>query len=234
MDDGDLGSSLSTGEVVPLLFILILAILSSLLFGEIMLASLHKLHLSSSVALTLVIAMFAGGLVNIPVRRVRRSKDITRHPLAIYGLAEVWPELRRAVPETIIAVNFGGCLIPVGLAFYEIAYLATLGVSTLIAVAVGCGVNIIVCYSIARPVQGVGIAMPSFVSPIAAVTLALVLAPEAAPPVAFVIGVVGPLVGADLLHLRDIEATDIGVVSIGGAGTFDGIILSGILAAYLA
>ena len=76
--------------------------------------------------------------------------------------------------------------------------------------------------------------MPAFVSPIAAVTLALVLAPEAAPPVAFVIGVVGPLVGADLLHLRDVEATEIGVVSIGGAGTFDGIILSGILAAYLA
>ena len=138
------------------------------------------------------------------------------------------------MPETIIAVNFGGCLIPVGLALYEIAYLATLGLSTLIAVVVGCVVNIIVCYSIARPVQGVGIAMPSFVSPIAAVALALVLAPEAAPPVAFVIGVVGPLVGADLLHLRDVEATEIGVVSIGGAGTFDGIILSGILAAYLA
>ena len=219
---------------MSLLFILILAILSPLLFGEIMLVSLHKLHLSSLVAFTLVIAMFAGGLVNIPVRRIRRSKDITTHPLAIYGLAEIWPELRRAVPETIIAVNFGGCLIPVGLALYEMAYLATLGLSTLIAVVVGCVVNIIVCYSIARPVQGVGIAMPSFVSPIAAVTLALILAPEAAPPVAFIIGVVGPLVGADLLHLRDIGATEIGVVSIGGAGTFDGIILSGILAAYLA
>ena len=58
-------------RLVPLLFILILAILSPLLFGEIMLASLHKLHLSSSVALTLVIAMFAGGLVNIPVKRIR-------------------------------------------------------------------------------------------------------------------------------------------------------------------
>jgi uncharacterized membrane protein len=147
---------------VSLLFILILAILSPLLFGEIMLASLHKLHLSSSVALTLVIAMFAGGLVNIPIRRIRRSRDITTHLLAIYGLAEVWPELRRAVPETIIAINFGGCLIPVGIALYEIAYLATLSLSTLIAVVVGCVVNIIVCYSVARPVQGVGIAMPSF------------------------------------------------------------------------
>ena len=42
-----------------------------------------------------------------------------------------------------------------------------------------------------------------------------------------------PLVGADLLHLRDIEVSEIGFVSIGGAGTFDGIVLSGIVAAYL-
>ncbi len=44
----------------------------------------------------------------------------------------------------------------------------------------------------------------------------------------------GPLVRADLLHLRDIEVGEIGVVSVGGAGTFDGIVLSGIVAAYLA
>jgi len=48
-----------------------------------------------------------------------------------------------------------------------------------------------------------------------------------------VAGVVGPLVGADL-HLRDFSQKAIGVISIGGAGTFDGIVLSGIVAAYLA
>jgi len=76
--------------------------------------------------------------------------------------------------------------------------------------------------------------MPGFVSPIAAATLALVLSPDSAAPVAFIVGVTGPLVGADLLHLKQIEATETGIVSIGGAGTFDGIVLSGILAAYLA
>jgi uncharacterized membrane protein len=98
---------------------------------------------------------------------------------------------------------------------------------------VGCIVNVIVCYLIARPVAGVGIVMPGIVSPVAAV-LALLLASDIAPPVAFIIGVVGPLVGADLLHLRDLEVNAIGVVSVGGAGTFDGIVLSGIVAAYLA
>ena len=40
-------------------------------------------------------------------------------------------------------------------------------------------------------------------------------------------------VGADLLHLKEIEQSTVGMASIGGAGTFDGIVLSGIVAAYL-
>jgi len=83
-------------------------------------------------------------------------------------------------------------------------------------------------------VTGIGIVMPGVVSPIIAAGTALLLAPDAPAPVAFAIGVIGPLVGADLMHLKDIEANEIGVVSIGGAGTFDGIVLSGIVAAYLA
>jgi uncharacterized membrane protein len=76
--------------------------------------------------------------------------------------------------------------------------------------------------------------MPALVPPIVAVMSALVLAPVQAPPVAFIAGVLGPLLGADLLHLREIPRISTGMASIGGAGTFDGIVLSGILAAYLA
>ena len=53
-------------------------------------------------------------------------------------------------------------------------------------------------------------------------------------PVAFVAGVLGPLIGADLLHLKDIMKVSAGVLSIGGAGTFDGIVLSGLFAALFA
>lgn len=60
------------------------------------------------------------------------------------------------------------------------------------------------------------------------------LVPEQTPQVAFVAGVRGPLIGADLLHLRDIAALETGIASIGGAGTFDGIALSGIVTTYLA
>jgi uncharacterized membrane protein len=52
--------------------------------------------------------------------------------------------------------------------------------------------------------------------------------------IAYVAGNLGPLVGADLLHLKEILRVPAGMLSFGGAGTFDGIVLSGILAALLA
>jgi uncharacterized membrane protein len=80
----------------------------------------------------------------------------------------------------------------------------------------------------------VGIVVPGLVPALAAATSALILAPEQAPPVAFIAGVLGPLIGADILHLKDISKLGSGMISIGGAGTFDGIVLSAVVAAYLA
>jgi uncharacterized membrane protein len=98
----------------------------------------------------------------------------------------------------------------------------------------GTAIATVVCYLIARPTRGVGIVVPGLVPALVAAASALMLAPQQAPPVAFVAGVLGPLIGADLLHLKDLPRLGSGMVSIGGAGTFDGIILSGVVAVYLA
>lgn len=218
---------------LSLVLFLIMVVLSPLVFGDMMLTSLAKLHLDSHVALALVVAMFLGGLINIPITKVQRTTQVRNNPLAIYGLADFWPEMARTSPETIIAVNVGGCLVPSGVALYEIAYLFANSPGALALCGAGCVANVIVCYLLARPVKGIGIAMPGLIPPFVAALLAMFLVPDAAPPVAFIIGVIGPLVGADLLHLKDIELVEAGVASIGGAGTFDGIVLSGIIAAYL-
>ena len=99
-----------------LLLFLILAVLSPLLFGRLMLASLEKLHLNPPIALALVIAMFVSGLVNIPITTIHRSKSVSSNPLAVYGLGDLWPRLERNTTTTTIAVNFGGCVIPVPVA----------------------------------------------------------------------------------------------------------------------
>jgi uncharacterized membrane protein len=133
-----------------------------------------------------------------------------------------------------VAVNLGGCLVPTGLAIYELDQLLHTAPGALAAVALAAGLNTVACYLMARPVPGLGIALPGLVPALMAAGPALLLAGEQTAPVAFIAGVVGPLVGADLLHLRDVERMATGVLSIGGAGTFDGIVLSGIVAAYLA
>jgi uncharacterized membrane protein len=196
--------------------------------------AVFKLDLSPSIALTVTIAMFVGGLIDIPVTRIPRQKSVSSHPLAVYGLAHFWPQAERKTLETIIAVNLGGCIVPVGLALYEIGHLATFNPRAVMLCVAGCLVNIPVCYFIARPVKGVGIALPGWVSPVIAVPFAILFAPDAASPVAFVIGVLGPLIGADLLHVKDFEAAETGMASIGGAGTLDSIAYSGIIAGFLA
>ena len=219
---------------LSLLALLLMLLLLPLLFGELMVASLAKLHLSQGAAALLMIGILFGGLVNIPVQRIVSEQDMPDHPLSVYGLAGLWPQLKRTRRETIVAVNLGGCVIPTALAVYELAYLGTTGLAALAATAVACLATIYLCYAVARPMPGVGIVMPGLLSPVAAALLAMILAPQQAAPVAFVAGVIGPLVGADLFHLKDIHRTATGLVSIGGAGTFDGIVLSGIIAAYLA
>ncbi len=219
---------------LSLIAFLILLVLLPLLFAQLMAASLVKLNLEPGTALLLMIAIIVGSGVNIPVKRIQRAQAVTGHPLAIFGLGGVLPEMRRVRQETIIAVNVGGCLIPAGLAAYELLSLAGLGPGTLVAALAACIVNVVICYLVARPVPGIGILIPGFVPALVAATLGLLLASDQAAPVAFVAGTLGPLIGADLLHLREIEASAVGVASIGGAGTFDGIVLSGIIAAYLA
>lgn len=214
-----------------LLLALFLAVLFPLLFAELLAASMVKLHLSPGTAVLIVIGMFIGGMINIPVHRISRAEHVYEYPFAAFGFGYGRPSMRRYRRGTIIAVNVGGCVIPVAVAIYELSHLdPALWATTLVVAAV----NVAVCYALARPVPGVGITIPGLVPALVAAILALLFAHADASPVAFVAGVAGPLIGADLLHLKDVARTATGMASIGGAGTFDGIVLSGVIAAYLA
>jgi len=219
---------------LSLLAFLLLVLLLPLLFGGLMAASLEKLHLAPGTALLLTLAIFLGSVINIPLKRIVHSQPVPRHPLAVFGLERILPGLGGESRETIVAVNLGGCVIPATLALYELLHIAALGIGAVAGVATAAVVNIVICRRIARPVPGVGILLPALVPALCAALLAIFLVPHDAAPVSFVAGVAGPLIGADLLHLRDIEKSATGIASIGGAGTFDGIVLSGIVAAYLA
>jgi uncharacterized membrane protein len=130
---------------------------------------------------------------------------------------------------TVIAINVGGALIPVLVSIY-------LAMSTRMFGRMLAGIAIVagVVHSMAQIVPGVGIAVPILIPPLLAAGVGLLLAFRRAPPVAYVSGAMGTLVGADLLNLPRIHQLGAPVLSIGGAGTFDGIFLTGIIAGLLA
>lgn len=132
-------------------------------------------------------------------------------------------------PPTILAVNLGGAIIPSGLSIYLLVSGAA-PPTALIGVAVVAGI----VHRIARPLPEVGIAVPIFVPPLIAAAAGLLLAPAAAPAVAYVAGTLGTLIGADLTNLGALRRLGGRVASIGGAGTFDGVFVTGILAVLLA
>jgi len=220
--------------VLPLLLFLILLAMLPFAFGQVFTAALIKLKLEPTTALLVVVGIFMGSAINIPVKRISRTESVSADPLAVFGLSRWRPMLQRERRETVIAINVGGCLIPVALAVYETAHLVMAGWRPVSGLLLAIVINTLACYWVAKPVEGIGIAMPGLFPALLAAVSALLLVADQAPPVAFVAGVLGPLIGADLLHLRDIEKITTGIASIGGAGTFDGIVLSGIVAAYLA
>jgi len=76
--------------------------------------------------------------------------------------------------------------------------------------------------------------MPIFLAPLTSAILALIIDPAHAAQLAYISGVLGVLIGADILQLKAIEDLGAPIASIGGAGTFDGIFMTGIIAVLLA
>jgi uncharacterized membrane protein len=187
-----------------------------------------KLGLSSSAALLLLLASLVGSYFNIPITELPEREVRSGQMIEFFGTRYVVP-LVADWPRTVIAVNIGGALIPSLLSLYLVLknwIWSSAAVATLVVT--------VACYLLAQPVPGIGIAIPSLVPPIIAATVALLVARTNVAAVAYVSGSLGTLIGADLLNLGRIQGLGAPVVSIGGAGTFDGVFLTGIIAVLLA
>jgi len=132
-------------------------------------------------------------------------------------------------PGTVLAVNVGGAVIPTLMSAYLVIRYQLWLKAALATAAIA-----FVIHSMATPVPGIGIAVPVFAPVVTTAILAFILSREYAAPLAYIGGSMGTLIGADLLNLDRISGLGAPVASIGGAGTFDGIFLTGILAVLLA
>ena len=148
--------------------------------------------------------------------------------VSYFGMRYIVPLVVQS-PGVILAVNVGGAVIPTALSIYLLSN-GRIWVRGLIAI--GCVT--LVCNQLAQPVPGVGIAIPTLVPPIAAALVAAIVSWRNAAALAYASGSLGVLIGADLLNLDKLRGLGAPVASIGGAGTFDGIFVTGLLAVLLA
>ena len=204
------------------LLLAILVLLSILIFFiliDLVTFSYSELGLSQVSAIILLIATLLGAMINIP---------ITTRKIQLEGRQSFLSRFFFYTPPKVIsqtiAINVGGALIPIGFSIYLL--FRTSLVPTLIA---GLAVILIVRL-IARPVPGTGITVPAFVPPLVSAGLALLLARNHPAPVAYISGTLGTLIGGDLLNWPNFKKLGSHMISIGGAGVFDGVFLAGVLA----
>jgi uncharacterized membrane protein len=187
-----------------------------------------RLGVSFRTALLLLGGSLFGSYFNIPLAQLPGQQIQSGREIFFFGMQYVVPVVVQW-PGTIIAMNVGGAVIPSLMAAYLLikyrlwlqGALATIGVAA-------------VCHTLAQPVQGLGIALPVFVPAISTAIVALLLSRRYAAQLAYIGGSLGTLIGADLLNLGKVDGLGAPVASIGGAGTFDGIFVTGILAVLLA
>jgi len=208
------------------LFILFL-LLIPLLFALAPAVAFAKLGLNPFLGYAFFILCLLGGSINIPVYREELT---SREPVDdLWALFYTYAGIRLPViRERIIAVNFGGAILPGLLCLYLVPAVPV--TRTLLATAVTTAAG----YLLSRPVKGIGIIMPAFVPPVIAAITALSIAREHAPRLAYISGVIGTIIGADILRISQIKRIDAPFLSIGGAGVFDGIYLVGIVSVLLA
>ena len=215
------------GTLLVVLVVIGVVVVGLIEFGVLSYAY-SRMGISSGWMVAILVAALLGSAVDIPVAVVPTRIVRVEVPVRMFGLVYRVPALVRE-RGSVVAVNVGGALVPVAVSVY-LVLAADLGLAAIPATA---AVTVVV-FAVARPVPGLGVVTPAFVPPAAAAMSAVLLGGPHVAAIAFVAGTIGTLLGADVLTLPRVRELGAPIVSIGGAGTFDGIFLAGVLGVLLA
>ncbi len=203
-----------------ILGILIFPFLVVFLIFNFFTAGLTQLGFTASAGVLIILLMFLASSVNIPLEK---KETIVLEDPRFFGKLNSKRTIRKGV-----SINLGGAIIPL----FIVAGL--IPSAPLPATLLATVIVTFTSYKTAKIIPGFGVVMPAFLPLGATLLSALLLAPESPEVVAFISGVLGTLIGADLLHLPQVVNKAQGMMAIGGAGVFDGIFLVGIAASILA
>ena len=220
--------------IYGIIFFLILAFLFVMLEIGVIHHAFLAVGLPPELALMALFASLIGSYINIPLTKISSGPPHPYEVVNSFGVRYRLPR-RYTAAMTTVAINVGGALVPMLISIYILLW----HWETIVPAAVGLAIVALVVNRFARPVPGMGIATPMFIPPIVAAIVALLITGPLGgglhtDAVAYVSGVLGTLIGADLMNLNKLGDLGAPVASIGGAGTFDGVFLTGIVAVLLA
>jgi len=230
---------------ISIFYFIFILFLTMLLFPFILVAGRlfsRVLGVPSYLVLIMFLVSLFGSHLNIPVAKVESSQPmISYREVDFFGIRWYIPEFGFGRRKTIIAINFGGAIIPIIVSLYLLLFSVPTSESNLIVaygkIFAAFIIVTLVVHAVAKPVKGLGIATPSFIPPLTAALTSTILFPIYTKTnpfiIAYVAGTLGTMTGADLLNLNKISELGSPMVSIGGAGTFDGIYMTGIMAVLL-
>jgi uncharacterized membrane protein len=211
------------------LFLFLVLVVGLVFVGAVGLA-FRQVGFSSEITVLILVATFFGSYVNVPLLKLKAMIPIIREEyVSFFGIVFRIPQFEYGETTTLVAINMGGAIIPTLVSLYLLWKLPSATLYALIGIAIVATIT----HLVAKPVKGLGIATPAFIPPLTAALAAYILPSGAPTIVAYVSGVLGTLIGADITNLHNIPKLGAKIASIGGAGTFDGIFLSGIIAALL-
>jgi uncharacterized membrane protein len=216
------------------MFLTFLFILMMLFIGLIFIgiagAAFQKIGFTQSEFSLILVGTLLGSFVNIPVykmKRMQRVVDFTQ--VRVFWVTYRVPQVSVKEVPTTVAINVGGAIIPVLVSGYILLEHQQILVSAFVGVIVAS----LIVHMVARKVKGVGVVTPALLPPFAAAIIAILVSPSFPAMVAYVSGTLGALIGADLTNLRGMQDMEASMISIGGAGTFDGVFLTGLVAIIL-
>lgn len=189
----------------------------------------------------LLLSLF-GSYVNIPFTTVEAKVPIyTYREVRFFWVTWRIPRVEMGVRKTVVTINLGGAIVPLLISGYLVFWSIPARSSDLFRSYLSLVfVLVVVAFSTnrnARLVKGLGIATPMFGPPITTALATVLLdmfSPLSCPTqIAYVGGTLGALIGADLMNIRKLPEIGAPVVSIGGAGTFDGVYLTGLISVLL-
>lgn len=234
-------SSVIIHKPLASLFMYLLTVLVSFIVIYLFLWSSGKaftsLGLNPRIVSIIILISLLGSFINIPIYKYTLDEELvlTISYVNFYGIVYPVPSIEKVKNKSVLAINLGGAIVPILVSLYLSYKLLTLEPATLMPLLISVVIASFIIHIYATPIPHLGIAVPTLIPSFTSMTLALFWGflgfdKSVMLTIAYVSGTLGSLIGADLMNLNKIRTFRSPMVSIGGAGTFDGIFLSGLLA----